>query len=271
RAGRGPREGGRQPERGGPTARHLARHPSLPDRQVRPRRLTSMRSQSWRRRGLLVALALATAAPPRLRASGTSPALVLSAAAGAAAGEQRSVALDGSFDFANAVQVAYPLNLVVFQGSRFVRYRVPGDAVAGDSPELADGQLTSDELDAFGREGSAAAAGVRIVDLVVRAGTMVVGPSIPPPSASPRTAVAGSAAMPGGSGIPFTVAVSDGSGTPPSGNPLLGPEMDGIPVLVVAFADLDGDGVVGPTNADDGGADDDARELQESDYLVGRQ
>src|SRR5207244_6751034 len=44
------------------------------------------------------------------------------------------------------------------------------------------------------------------VDLVVRAGTMVVGPSIPPPSASPRTAVAGRPAMPGGSGLPFTVA-----------------------------------------------------------------
>jgi len=125
-----------------------------------------MRSQSWRRRGLLVALALVTAVPARLRASGTSPALVLSAAAGAAVGDQRSVALEGSFDFANAVQVAYPLNLVVFQGSRFVRYRVPGAAVAGDSPELADGQLTADELDAFGQEGSAAAAGVRIVTLV---------------------------------------------------------------------------------------------------------
>ena len=109
------------------------------------------------------------------------------------------------------------------------------------------------------------------VDLVVRAGTIMVGPSIPPPSASPTTAVAGGAAMAGGSGIPFTVVVSDGNGTPASGNPLLGPEMDGIPVLVAAFADLDGDGVVGPTNADDGGADDDARELQESDYLVGRQ
>src|SRR3989454_1881778 len=109
------------------------------------------------------------------------------------------------------------------------------------------------------------------VDLVVRAGTMMAGPSIPSPSASPRTAVAGGAVMASGSGIPFTVVVSDGSGATPSGNPLLGPEMDGMPVLVAAFADLDGDGVVGPTSADDGGAGDDARELQESDYLVGRQ
>ncbi|TMA53372.1 MAG: hypothetical protein E6J75_15445, partial [Deltaproteobacteria bacterium] len=109
------------------------------------------------------------------------------------------------------------------------------------------------------------------VDLVVRAGTMMAGPSIPPPSDSPRTAVAGGAAMAGGSEIPFTVVVSDGSSATPSGNPILGPEMDGIPVVVAAFADLDGDGVVGPTNADDAGAADDARELQESNYLVGRQ
>ena len=125
-----------------------------------------MRSRGWRRRAFLVALALATAAPAGLRASGTSPALVLSAAAGAAVDGQRSATLDGSFDFANAVQVAYPLSLVVFQGSRFVRYRLPGAAVAGDSPELADGQLSANELDAFGQEGSAAAAGVRVVTLV---------------------------------------------------------------------------------------------------------
>jgi len=125
-----------------------------------------MRSHRRLRRGLMVALALGTAAPAGLRASGTSPALALSAAAGAAVDGQRSVTLDGSFDFANAVQVAYPLNLVVFQGSRFVRYRVPGTAVAGDSPELADGDLAASEIDTFGQEGSAAAAGVRIVTLI---------------------------------------------------------------------------------------------------------
>ncbi|TMA37749.1 MAG: hypothetical protein E6J75_15130 [Deltaproteobacteria bacterium] len=125
-----------------------------------------MRSRRWRRRAFLAALALAIAAPAGLRASGTSPALVLSAAAGAAVDGQRSATLDGSFDFANALQVAYPLSLVVFQGSRFVRYRLPGAAVAGDSPELADGQLSANELDALGQEGSAAAAGVRVVTLV---------------------------------------------------------------------------------------------------------
>src|SRR5205823_3373921 len=109
------------------------------------------------------------------------------------------------------------------------------------------------------------------VDLVVRAGTVMIGPSIPPPATSPRTAVAGSPALVPGSGIPFTVAVSDGSSATATGNPLLGPEMDGIPVLVLAFADFDGDGVIGPTSADDDGVADDARELQESDYLIGRQ
>src|SRR5438445_12072307 len=58
------------------------------------------------------------------------------------------------------------------------------------------------------------------VDLVVRAGTMMAGPSIPSPSASPLTAVAGGAVMASGSGIPFTVGVSDGSASTPSGNPL---------------------------------------------------
>src|SRR5437763_1519083 len=99
----------------------------------------------------------------------------------------------------------------------------------------------------------------------------MIGPSIPPPATSPRTAVAGSPALVPGSGIPFTVAVSDGSSATATGHPLLGPEMDGIPVLVLAFADFDGDGVIGPTSADDAGGADDARELQESDYLIGRQ
>ena len=38
--------------------------------------------------------------------------------------------------------------------------------MAGDSPELADGDLAASEIDTFGQEGSAAAAGVRIVTLI---------------------------------------------------------------------------------------------------------
>ena len=119
-----------------------------------------------RRWPAVVGLALVAAAPAALRASGTSPTLVLSAATGAAAGGQRAVTLDGSLDFANSVQVAYPLSLVVFQGSRFVRYRLPGPVVAGTSPELADGHLTADEISGVDGEGSAAPAAVRIVTLL---------------------------------------------------------------------------------------------------------
>ena len=100
----------------------------------------------------VVGLVLAAAAPAALLASGTSPALVLSAATGSAAGSQRAVTLDGSLDFANAVQVAYPLSLVVFQGSRFVRYRLPGAVVAGPTTAvvyaiLPDSNVLSNPID----------------------------------------------------------------------------------------------------------------------------
>lgn len=109
------------------------------------------------------------------------------------------------------------------------------------------------------------------VDLVVRAGSPMVGPAVPPPSASPMVGVAGSAQVAWGTEIPFTVIASDGAASPAAGNPLLGVEMDGIPVVVMAYADLDGDGFVGPTNDDPQGSADNVRELQESDFLVGRQ
>lgn len=101
------------------------------------------------------------------------------------------------------------------------------------------------------------------VDLVVRAGHVVVGPSMPSPGATVEDVVAGGAHVASGSEIPFTVIVSDGA------NPALGTDMDGLPVIVAAYADLDGDGVVGPTNAD-GSADND-RETQEAEFVVGRQ
>lgn len=101
------------------------------------------------------------------------------------------------------------------------------------------------------------------VDILVREGHVVVGPTTPPTSAVVESVVAGGAHVASGAEIPFTVIASDGT------NPALGTDMDGLPVIVAAYADLDGDGVVGPTNAD--GAADNDRERQESDFLVGRQ
>ncbi len=105
------------------------------------------------------------------------------------------------------------------------------------------------------------------VDLVVRAASLGIGPAMPPPVASPPVVTAGGLHVAAGSEIPFTVIASTGG--PGAGAPLGGSSLDGIPVVVAAFADLDGDGVIGPTRAD--GAADDAREAQEAAFVVGRQ
>lgn len=106
------------------------------------------------------------------------------------------------------------------------------------------------------------------VDLVVRAGHLGIGPAMPPPAATPPVAIAGGAHVADGTEVPFTVLVSDGSAG--LGMPLGGPQMNGIPVIVAAFADFDRDGWIGPTSDDPAGDDDLEREAQET-LLVGRQ
>ena len=118
------------------------------------------------RRSLALLAAIVVAASPGVvRAAGTTPTLILSLAAGAVADGARSVLLAGDFDYPNAVQVGYPLDLVVFQGTTFARYRVDGTAVTGNSAALADGQLLDAELAAFLQDGATAPAGVRILTL----------------------------------------------------------------------------------------------------------
>lgn len=107
------------------------------------------------------------------------------------------------------------------------------------------------------------------VDLVARAGHVTPGATMPPPALVPPVAAAGGSRFPGGTDIPFTVIASDGDPLVPGGHPLPGPELDGIPVVVMAWADLDRDGFVGPTDADADGAADYGRELQESGFPVG--
>jgi len=104
------------------------------------------------------------------------------------------------------------------------------------------------------------------IDLVVRTGTLSAN-AIPPPAlgntallhgvAGPRTA--------GGSEIPFTVFLSDGALTDdaPAGHPLPASDMNGLPAIVAAFADLDGDGMIGPSVRDQAGYADLALELRE--------
>ena len=118
-----------------------------------------------------------------VQAAATKPTLVIASGAGESTGDARAAVFEVSFDFLNAVQVAYPLNLVVFQGTHFVRYPASGPAVTGDSAALADGTLVDGEVAAFMGEGAPAPAEVRIV--TIAADRLRV--------ALPRTFTAGSA------------------------------------------------------------------------------
>ena len=125
----------------------------------------------------------------------TSPTLVLSAARGDAGSSGRGVAFEGSFDFPNAVEVGYPLSLVVFQGTTFARYPAAAAPVTGTSAALADGILDATELPAFSNEGAPADASVRIVTMTPSALRVTL----------PATFTSGPA-----SGVLFTI-LSDGS------------------------------------------------------------
>jgi hypothetical protein len=98
-------------------------------------------------------------------------------------------------------------------------------------------------------------------DIVVRAGDVGIGPVMPAPVATPPTVVDGGTEVTSGGEVPFTVIAAAADGTP-----LGGASLDGIPVIVAAWADLDGDGFVGPT-----GAGNTNIQLQEAEFLVGRQ
>ena len=125
-------------------------------------------------------LSLATGASPRSAgAAATSPTLLLSRVTAEAILEKRTLAFEGLFDFENALQVAYPLHLVVFQGTRFVRYPVVGPAVVGESPLLADGILALGELSALLGEGGPAPSGVRLVSLTPTGGVVTLPDDLP--------------------------------------------------------------------------------------------
>lgn len=88
------------------------------------------------------------------------------------------------------------------------------------------------------------------VDLVVRTAPGLSGAVIPaqaPGVAAAPAAVAGGPLGGGGSQAPFFLVFSDGGGPPAAGSALFGPELDYRRALVVAYADLDGDGWIGPT------------------------
>lgn len=110
------------------------------------------------------------------------------------------------------------------------------------------------------------------IDLVIRAGSGATsGPIADPPAgiaAAPLMTI-GSAVAASIPEIPFRVLFSDGAGPTAAGTVISTSELDGRGTFVLAYADLDGDGFVGPT-ASDGNADT-SIELQEVYSPVGRQ
>lgn len=88
------------------------------------------------------------------------------------------------------------------------------------------------------------------VDLVARTAPVLSSRLIPaqaPGVAAAPVAVAGGPLGGSGSQAPFFLVFSDGATSPAAGSALLGPELDFRRALVVAYADLDGDGWIGPT------------------------
>ena len=107
------------------------------------------------------------------------------------------------------------------------------------------------------------------IDLVVRVRPADFTEGFPPPSPLWRP-LTPTVAMPFGRGIPipFAVVPSDGDPSVPAGRPVVPDFFRGLPVLVFAFADLDGDGYIGRTHLD-GETEDLALETLEL-YPVGR-
>jgi len=102
------------------------------------------------------------------------------------------------------------------------------------------------------------------IDIVVRSGLMAFGGAIPPTSpdrgAIPLAIVE---AFGNGTPVPFVVVPSDGLDPPTAGTPILpSPGLEGNPVLVIAFADLDDDGFVGITELDGDAFDSDIEERE---------
>lgn len=76
---------------------------------------------------------------PAARGGSTDPMLVIGQATAAGGSPARIVNLLGAWGFDDALQIDYPLSIVVSQGTSFVRYPVGGSPESGTYSGLADG------------------------------------------------------------------------------------------------------------------------------------
>lgn len=119
--------------------------------------------------------------PTPLRAGATDPTLAIGQVRAQPAGAAALVEVMGMFGFDDVVQVTYPLSLVLYHGTSFVRYPIGSTAESGTFAALANGLATS-EIGALESAGSPAAS-VEIVRL--EPGRLVV--SVPPSLANAGT------------------------------------------------------------------------------------
>jgi hypothetical protein len=124
-----------------------------------------MHDESNMRCRILLAVVLTFATTRLLRAGATTPTLALSSAAATVVDAGiRSARFEAAYDYSNAVQADYDLELIVFQGENFARYPVSGPARVGSSTALADG-LTAGDLPTLEAASTPAPADVRVVEI----------------------------------------------------------------------------------------------------------
>jgi hypothetical protein len=89
------------------------------------------------------------------------------------------------------------------------------------------------------------------LDLVLRVGiSESIGPLPAPALSMDPPFLAAAATIGTGTEVDFIVAAVDGHAASPLDNPILSASIEGNPMLVLAFADLDADGLIGPTLRD---------------------
>jgi hypothetical protein len=88
---------------------------------------------------LAIALVIVGVLTSNSRSGATDPVLAVGRLFVQPVGDAAIADLTGTFAFDDTLQVAFPLNLVVYQGTTFVRLPIGGQVKVGDYPGLADG------------------------------------------------------------------------------------------------------------------------------------
>ncbi len=115
-----------------------------------------MKAAITKRTVVCLAIAAVALGSSLARAGATDPTLALGQLTASPAGAAAIVEITGIFGFDDVIQVTYPLNLVVYQGTAFTRYQVGSQPQSGSFAGLADG-LDTTEVAALEGSGQAEA------------------------------------------------------------------------------------------------------------------